>query len=140
MVCAAIDGCTIMEGIMHETFDRKDSPYESHVAISSGIHLHSFEQGSEITLYTAGQLKQDLRTSVDHDACRAVILDLDGVHFMDSTAYGVIIGIQKHLSEINSARTPFIDFVVDARQADSSIPKIFETTGISQAIHVVMPE
>jgi len=66
------------------------------IFLSDGLGL--VELGGEVDLYTAPRFKEQLVALVDEGA-RAVIVDLSGVTFIDSTALGVLISGVKRLHE-----------------------------------------
>jgi anti-sigma B factor antagonist len=54
--------------------------------------------GGEIDAYTSPQLRTRLRDLIDRGS-RDVLVDLEGVGFMDSTGLGVLVGALKRLRE-----------------------------------------
>jgi anti-sigma B factor antagonist len=52
----------------------------------------------ELDLYTAGTLKERLRSLTDQGRHR-IVVNLESVEFMDSTALGVLIGARKRARE-----------------------------------------
>ncbi|MBC7325651.1 MAG: anti-sigma factor antagonist, partial [Moorella sp. (in: Bacteria)] len=46
----------------------------------------------EVDLENAGRLRQELEASLDHARPQVLLLDLEGVTFMDSSGLGVILG------------------------------------------------
>ncbi len=52
----------------------------------------------EIDAYTSPQLRTELRDLIDRGST-AVLVDLEGVGFMDSTGLGVLVGALKRLRE-----------------------------------------
>ena len=57
-----------------------------------------FDVAGELDLYTAGRLKERLRALSDQGRHRLVV-NLERVEFMDSTALGVLIGARRRARE-----------------------------------------
>ena len=87
----------------------------------------------EIDLYTAPQLKQELKAAADGSE-RAVIVDLSECTFIDSTALGVLVSAKKTFV----AKQLELSLVI----SDANILKVFEITGLNRvfAIHVTRSE
>lgn len=81
-----------------------------------------------VDVATAAQLRQEL-TEVQYGAASRVVLDLDGVEFLDSFGLGVIVGAHKR------ARTHDTEFVVVCGRA--RLRQLFELTGLDGILSVV---
>jgi anti-sigma B factor antagonist len=57
-----------------------------------------FDVAGELDLYTAAKLKERLRALSDQGRSR-IVVNLERVEFMDSTALGVLIGARKRARE-----------------------------------------
>lgn len=56
-----------------------------------------FDLRGEVDLYSAGSLKEELYRGIDGGAPR-VVVNMDGLEFMDSSGLGVLVGALKRLS------------------------------------------
>lgn len=91
------------------------------------------EPKGEIDLYTAPQLKEQLSKLVEQGRERLVV-NLDGVEFMDSTGLGVLIGGLKRCREVGGELT-----LAAPRE---NVQKVFRITGLDRvfAIHATVDE
>ena len=80
----------------------------------------------ELDLATAPRLKWPLVDAIDGGA-RALIVDLSGVTFMDSTALGVLIGIRRTLKL--GSRLAIVC-------SDPSVLKIFQISGLDSVFQI----
>ena len=83
--------------------------------------------GGEVDLYTAPQLDEQLQSVVDAGA-RRVLVDLAGVHFIDSTILGVLNRSRDRLA----ARGGELVLVSDDRR----ILRLFEVTGLGRRFRI----
>ena len=81
----------------------------------------------EVDVYTAPQLRDRLY-NVLADGAEAVILDLAGMSFIDSTGLGVIVGTLKRLRESGGDLT--------LRAPTRSTRKVLEITGLNRIIEI----
>jgi len=75
----------------------------------------------EVDIYTSPQLKAAL-TGPDAQGCSRVVIDLDGVGFIDSSGLGVLVGA------LRRAREAGVDLVLVSSQA--SFARILRITGL----------
>ena len=62
------------------------------------------EVSGEIDVATTPELRSTLHELADDDAVRTVIVDLDGVDFIDSSGLGVLIGCSRRLRSRGEGR------------------------------------
>ena len=79
----------------------------------------------DIELSNASQLKSDLRSACEQDACR-VVVDMSEVTFIDSTGIGVLVGALKRTREQNGS------FALICPQP--RVRRVFEITGLLQVM------
>lgn len=80
------------------------------------------EVAGELDLYTAPQLKEHLLAALEEGAIK-VVIDMSGVHFIDSSALGVLIGGVKRLKP-NDGRLVLVSI-------DENVNWIFRITGLN---------
>ena len=80
------------------------------------------EVGGEIDVYTAPRLREALISLVDNGNYH-LIIDLEGVEFLDSTALGVLVGGLKRVRAYDGS----IDLVCTQKK----IMRIFRITGLN---------
>lgn len=85
------------------------------------------EVSGEIDVYTAPRLRETLASLVEGGKYR-LIIDMDGVEFLDSTGLGVLVGGLKRVR----ARDGGIDLVC----TQSRILRIFRITGLSRVFSI----
>jgi anti-sigma B factor antagonist len=83
--------------------------------------------GGEIDVATAPRLREQLIRLVNDQKYR-IVVDLEGVDFIDSTGLGVLIGALKRV------RTHDGDLGLIC--TDARIVKVFEITGLSQVFQI----
>jgi anti-sigma B factor antagonist len=81
----------------------------------------------EVDVYTSPQLKLSLLAAVS-DACPVVIVDLDGVGFIDSSGLGVLVGALRRAREADGDLR-----IVSGRD---TVVKIFRITGLDRVFPV----
>jgi anti-sigma B factor antagonist len=81
----------------------------------------------EVDIYTAPEFKRTLERAIEGGASRLMI-DLERVSFMDSTALGVLVGGVKQLRERDGA------LAVVCR--DENVARIFQVTGLDHIFAV----
>ena len=82
--------------------------------------------GGELDLWSAPQLKRTL-TDLLANGTKRLVLDLAGVRFMDSTALGVLVGVDRRLSS---------DERLALAQAGDEVLRMFELTGIAASFRI----
>ena len=82
----------------------------------------------EVDVYTAPALRVRLIEAVESD-CRAIIVDMTGVEFIDSSGLGVLVSILKRVSEKGSTMT-----IVSDREV---VLKVFRITGLDRVFPIV---
>jgi anti-sigma B factor antagonist len=85
------------------------------------------EVSGEIDVYTAPKLREALQGLVDGGSYR-LIIDMDGVEFLDSTGLGVLVGGMKRVR----AHDGSIDIVCN----QGRILRIFKITGLSNVFSI----
>ncbi|QXC60107.1 STAS domain-containing protein [Aquihabitans sp. G128] len=83
--------------------------------------------GGEIDVATAPRLREQLIRLVNDERFR-IVVDLEGVDFIDSTGLGVLIGALKRV------RTHDGDLVLVC--TEPRIVKVFEITGLNQVFQI----
>jgi anti-sigma B factor antagonist len=81
----------------------------------------------EIDVYTAPRLKEELVAAID-DGCSNIIVDMEGVGFIDSSGLGVLV------SALRRARER--DGVVRIVCSRENILKIFRITGLDKVFPI----
>jgi len=89
------------------------------------------ELEGEVDVYTAPQLKQQIISLID-SGVRNIVVNLESVEYLDSTALGVLIGGLKRLRE----REGSLDIVC----ANGRIKRIFEITGLDKIFDILASE
>ena len=77
----------------------------------------------EVDIYSAPQFKETMIQSIDEGA-KHIVVDLEGVTFIDSTALGVLVSGAKRVRPQNGT----LDIVCH----DENITRIFEITGLDR--------
>lgn len=104
------------------------------------LNVHSDTPGftvvtvsGEIDVYTAPKLREKLISLVETGSCQ-LIMDMEGVEFLDSTGLGVLVGGLKRIR----AQDGWIDLVCTQHR----ILRIFKITGLNKvfSIHNSVPE
>jgi anti-sigma B factor antagonist len=85
------------------------------------------EVGGEIDVYTAPKLREKLISLVEAGSYR-MIVDMEGVEFLDSTGLGVLVGGLKRVR----AQDGWIDLVC----TQSRILRIFKITGLNKVFSI----
>src|SRR5690348_9391679 len=85
------------------------------------------EVGGEIDVYTAPKLREKLITLVEEGSYQ-LIVDMEGVEFLDSTGLGVLVGGLKRVR----AHDGWIDLVC----TQSRILRIFKITGLNKVFSI----
>ena len=81
----------------------------------------------EVDVYTAPQFREQLIELVDQGQ-RSILVDLEGVEFLDSTGLGVLVGGLKRLRSHDG------DLLLVCTQ--SRILKVFEITGLTKVFSI----
>jgi len=81
----------------------------------------------ELDLYTAPRLKENLLSALEDDVTR-IVVDMTGVHFIDSSALGVLIGGVKRLKPKNG-RLVLVS-------TDENVNWIFQITGLNAVFDI----
>jgi len=94
------------------------------------------EVTGEIDVATTPQLRATLHELADDDAVRTVVVDLDGVDFIDSSGLGVLIGCSRRLRSRGEGRELRL---VCTRV---NLVRVFEITGLDGVfpMHGSVPE
>lgn len=81
----------------------------------------------ELDLYTAPRLKENLLTAIE-DGILKIVVDMSGVHFIDSSALGVLIGGVKRLKP-NDGRLVLVS-------TDENVNWILQITGLTSVFEI----
>ena len=82
----------------------------------------------EVDLYTAPALRTRLLEAAESD-CGAIIVDMSGVDFIDSSGLGVLVSVLKRVREQDSTMT-----IVSDREI---VLKVFRITGLDRVFPIV---
>lgn len=85
----------------------------------------------EVDVYTAPQLKQQIIKLLDEGVLK-IIVNLESVEYLDSTALGVLIGGLKRLRE----RDGSLELIC----TNNRIKRIFEITGLDKIFNILSSE
>lgn len=85
------------------------------------------EVAGELDLYTAPRLKETLLATLENDASR-IVVDMTDVHFIDSSALGVLIGAVKRLHS-REGRLVLVSL-------DENVNWIFQITGLNNVFDI----
>ena len=99
-------------------------PFDLRVATAGSTAVVSV--GGELDLDTSPRLRKVLLDLVRVQGMREVVLDTAALTFVDSTALGVLVTVQRELSAVDGR------FVV--RSPSNAVRRAFEITGLDQAI------
>jgi anti-sigma B factor antagonist len=98
-------------------------------AVSSGAYREVVVPlAGEIDVAGCAATKERLHAMVD-DGARHLVLDLHGLTFMDSTALGMLVGLQRRLQSL--------DGLLELRAPTSPIRRALAITGLDQVLHIV---
>ena len=81
----------------------------------------------ELDLYTAPRLKENLLAALEDDVLK-IVVDMSGVHFIDSAALGVLIGGVKRLKP-KGGRLVLVS-------VDENVNWIFQITGLNSVFDI----
>ncbi len=81
----------------------------------------------ELDLYTAPRLKENLLAALE-DGVLKIVIDMTGVHFIDSSALGVLIGGVKRLKP-KDGRLVLVSI-------DENVNWIFQITGLNSVFDI----
>jgi len=81
----------------------------------------------EVDVYTAPKLKETLARAIE-DGCDRIIIDLDGVEFMDSSGLGALVSGLRSVKEKNGFMV-----VTNPREA---ILKVLKITGLDKSFPI----
>jgi anti-sigma B factor antagonist len=102
------------------------APFRATLAEVGG-HIALVSVSGELDLYVESELR-DVFTAAEGLSPNAVVIDLSGVSFMDSTVCGVLVGEAKRLRRVGS------DLFLVSHGTRAS--HVLEVAGIDQVIHV----
>lgn len=88
--------------------------------------LHIVTLRGEIDAFTSPSLRGDLRQLVEDDGAHIVIVDLEAVTFLDSSALGALVGIFRRLRER--------DGELRIVRPSAAASRIFELTGLDAVL------
>lgn len=81
----------------------------------------------ELDLYTAPRLKENLLAAMEEDILK-IVIDMTGVHFIDSSALGVLIGGVKRLKP-KGGKLVLVS-------TDENVNWIFQITGLNSVFDI----
>ena len=81
----------------------------------------------EIDVYTSPSLKMALVDAAD-DGCDVLVVDMEGVDFIDSSGLGVLVGVLRRVKEVGGHMR-----LVCGRE---NVVKIFRITGLDKAFSI----
>jgi len=81
----------------------------------------------ELDLYTAPRLKENLLAALEDEVLK-VVIDMSGVHFIDSSALGVLIGGVKRIKP-KGGRIVLVSI-------DENVNWIFQITGLNSVFDI----
>lgn len=82
----------------------------------------------ELDMHSANEFRQTVDNALDSSEAKHILLNLDGVNFIDSSGLGVILGRYKRVSVFNGQ--------ILAVSIHPQIAKIFELAGLFKIIRV----
>ena len=82
--------------------------------------------GGELDLDTSPRLRHVLLDLVRAQGNRSLVLDVAAVTFLDSTALGVLVTVQRELAAIRGTLT--------VRSPTNAVRRVFEITGFDKAV------
>jgi anti-sigma B factor antagonist len=92
---------------------------------AEGIEVITIE--GELDLYTAPRLKETLLSTLE-DGVLKIVVDMAGVHFIDSSALGVLIGGVKRLKPKGGK--------IVLVSVDENVNWIFQITGLNSVFEI----
>ena len=101
-----------------------DVPFELSVVTEGSTAVVSV--GGELDLDTSPRLRNVLLDLVRVQGVREVVLDTATLAFLDSTAIGVLVTVQRDLSAVDGRLV--------VRSPSNAVRRVFEITGLDQAI------
>ena len=91
------------------------------------INIVGITVAGELDLYTAPRLKENLLAALE-DGVKKIVVDMTGVHFIDSSALGVLIGGVKRLKP-NGGKLVLVS-------VDENVNWIFQITGLNSVFEI----
>ncbi len=93
----------------------------------AGDDIAVIQVSGELDLYTAPRLKEELLSALE-DGILKVVIDMSGVHFIDSSALGVLIGGVKRLKPDGGSLVLV--------SVDENVNWIFRITGLNNVFDI----
>jgi anti-sigma B factor antagonist len=103
-----------------------DNEMDSVTSIETVGDAHVVTLRGEIDAFSAPSLRDDLRVLVEEKGALIVIVDLEAVTFLDSSALGALVGVFRRLRERDGQLR-----IVEPRTTAS---RIFELTGLDSVL------
>ena len=133
---AAAGGDPVAPGVLQRAMNRVVGGYAAEVAAGS-IASEKTDDGAglvsvtgEHDLYTSSDLHDEIRRAVAE--CPAVVVDLTGTTFIDSSVVGVLLDAR------NGAKAKEVGFAVCLGEGSAdSVRRIFDITGLIDSLPVV---
>lgn len=76
----------------------------------------------ELDHHTAEEIREDIDRKIDQHSVKNLLFDLQGMHFMDSSGIGLVIGRYKRLSKVGGQ--------VAVVHMNNRIERIFKMSGL----------
>lgn len=86
----------------------------------------------ELDMHSAGEFRQSIDNALDNNDAKNIVLNLDGVDFIDSSGLGVILGRYKRVSLVRGQML--------ATNIQPQVAKIFELAGLFKIIRACNSE
>jgi anti-sigma B factor antagonist len=83
--------------------------------------------GGDVDLHTAPSLRDRIRGLID-DGVRALVIDMAGVEFLDSTGLGALLGSRKQMYDVDGTMT--------LAGLSEHVLKVFQITGLDQVFEI----
>ena len=107
--------------------ERRTQPGQLHVDVTRTDRQIVVTLRGDVDVYSSAQLREELTSLID-DGPDAVVLDLAGLDFLDSTGLGVLVGAQKRLVQRGG------ELILRAPRPGAR--KVFEITGLDKVFVV----
>jgi anti-sigma B factor antagonist len=119
-------------GDVHQPFRRTEEEQPTvketfDISEETGDGVSIVSAKGEIDIATAPALREQLEAAIDRRP-DLVVVDLQGVSFMDSTALGVLVGALKRSREADGTMRIVV--------ADARVLKVFEITGLTEVFSI----
>ena len=107
--------------------EQRTQPGQLHMDVSRTDRRVVVTLRGDVDVYSSAQLREALTDLID-DGPGAIVLDLSGLDFLDSTGLGVLVGAQKRLVQRGG------ELILRAPRPGAR--KVFEITGLDKVFTV----